>query len=279
MTLLETLSKRFGQARAMISKLLGRDTPLIPLVRMEGMIAPTDRAGGVLNLQRVAKPLNKAFAIQSAPLVAITVNSPGGSPVQSRMIHERIRLLAKQYDKKVLVFCEDVAASGGYMIASAGDEIFADPSSIVGSIGVISAGFGFTEVMTKLGVERRVKTAGKSKSLSDPFLPETDEQKDRMDRLLKAIHAQFITLVETAREGKLNPSMELFDGSVFTGEEAIEAGLIDGIGEARQTLQERYGDDVRIKVLAPPRAGLLSRMTGAAYDTLEQRLIWSRFGL
>lgn len=279
MSVVETLKDYSSKTAAFVTKRLGRDTPIVPLVRMEGVIAASDRTGAGLNLQRVAKLLDKAFAIEKAPVVAISVNSPGGSPVQSRMIHERIRLLAKQKDKKVLVFCEDVAASGGYMIACAGDEVFVDPASIVGSIGVINAGFGFTEVMEKIGVERRVKTAGKSKSLGDPFAPETKEQTKRMDKLLKAIHTQFIALVKDARGDKLNEDKELFDGSVFTGEEGIEAGLVDGIGEVRSVLQDRYGEKVRFKVLAPSRGGLISRLTGAAISQIEHRMAFNRFGL
>ncbi|MEL6437488.1 MAG: S49 family peptidase, partial [Pseudomonadota bacterium] len=159
-----------------LSKLLPKrfrnDVPTVPVVRLQGMIA----AGGstfnpTLSLASCAQNLERAFKMKEAPAVALAVNSPGGSPVQSRLIYKRIRDLAKEHDKEVLVFCEDVAASGGYMIACAGDEVFADPSSIVGSIGVISAGFGFVEAIDKIGVERRVYTAGKNKSTLDPFAP------------------------------------------------------------------------------------------------------------
>ncbi|MEQ8406190.1 MAG: S49 family peptidase [Oceanicaulis sp.] len=275
----ETLTDQARKAGAALRKATGSDVPVVPLVRLDGMIAAGGRNASALNLARVEKLLDKAFAMADAPTVAIAVNSPGGSPVQSRLIHDRIRHLAKKNDKTVLIFCEDVAASGGYMIAAAGDEIFADPASIVGSIGVISASFGFTEAMAKLGVQRRLKTAGKSKSLGDPFSEETDEQKARMTRLMESVHKQFIQLIKDARGDKLNSTMELFDGSVFTGEEAIEAGLIDALGEARSELERRFGDKTRIKVLSPSKGGLLARFMGSAVDVIESRQIWARFGL
>ena len=275
----EAVSDQAGKVLTALQRATGSQVPVVPIVRLEGMISAGGRNASALNLARVEKLLDKAFAMADAPAIALSVNSPGGSPVQSRLIHERIRALAKTNDKTVLVFCEDVAASGGYMIAAAGDEVFADPASIVGSIGVISANFGFTRAMEKLGVERRRKTAGKSKSLGDPFSEETEEQKARLTRLMEQIHAQFIALVKDARGDRLNGDMELFDGSVFTGEEAVEAGLIDGLGEARSELQRRFGEKTRIKVLAPARGGLLARFMGSALDTLESRDAWGRFGV
>lgn len=279
MSVFETITDQLSKAGKALQKATGSEVPVVPLVRLEGMIAAGGRNGAALNLARVEKLLDKAFAMADAPAIAIAVNSPGGSPVQSRLIHERIRHLAKKNEKTVLVFCEDVAASGGYMIAAAGDEIFADPASIVGSIGVISANFGFTEAMAKLGVERRLKTAGKSKSLGDPFSEETEEQKARMTRLMEGIHTQFIQLIKDARGDKLNVDMELFDGSVFTGEEAIPAGLIDGLGEARAELERRFGAKTKIRVLSPAKGGLLARFMGSAVDVMESRQLWARFGL
>lgn len=275
----ETITTQASKAGKAIVKATGSDVPVVPLVRLEGVIAAGGRNAGALSLARVEKLLDKAFAMADAPAVAIAVNSPGGSPVQSRLIHERIRLLAKANEKTVLVFCEDLAASGGYMIAAAGDEIFADPASIVGSIGVINAGFGFTEALEKLGVERRLKTAGKSKVIADPFSEETEDQKARMKRLMEGVHRQFIALIKDARGDRLNADMELFDGSVFTGEEAVAAGLVDGLGEARRELQRRFGDKTKIKLLAPSKGGLLARFMGSAVDTLETRALWGRYGL
>ncbi|MCP2678425.1 S49 family peptidase [Maricaulaceae bacterium NA33B04] len=276
--MIDSVKSRSAKALAGIKKMFGSDAPEVPLVRLEGMIASGGRQGA-LNLARVEKLLEKAFSHNDAPAIAISVNSPGGSPVQSRLIHDRIRALASEKDKTVLVFCEDLAASGGYWIACAGDEIFADPASIVGSIGVINAGFGFTEAMEKLGVERRVKTAGKSKLMADPFSAETDAQKARMEKLLEAIHTQFITHVKERRGDKLDTEVELFDGSVFTGEEGVEVGLVDGLADARTELRKRFGDETRIKTLAPSKGGLLARFAGATVEVLEQRFAWARFGL
>ncbi|MCR9127980.1 MAG: S49 family peptidase [Alphaproteobacteria bacterium] len=279
MSILETFTASMTRAGSHLAKALGSDTVIVPLVRMEGMIAAGGRNQSALNLARVEKLLDKAFAFEDAPAVAISINSPGGSPVQSRLICERIRALAEEKEKPVLVFCEDLAASGGYMIACAGDEIFADPASVVGSIGVISASFGFTGAMERLGVERRIKTAGESKVLSDPFSEETEAQKERMERLLEAVHKQFIALVKARRGDKLNDDLARFDGTIYTGEEAVEAGLIDGLGEARATLRERFGDKTRIKLLAPSRGGLLARFTASAVDVIEARTAWDRFSL
>ena len=276
--MIDSVKSRSAKALAVLKKMFGSDAPQVPLVRLEGMIAAGGRQGA-LNLARVEKLLDKAFSHNDAPAIAISVNSPGGSPVQSRLIHDRIRALATEKDKTVLVFCEDLAASGGYWIACAGDEIFADPASIVGSIGVINAGFGFTEAMEKLGVERRVKTAGKSKLMADPFSAETDAQKARMEKLLEAIHTQFITHVKERRGDKLDTEVELFDGSVFTGEEGVQVGLIDGLADARTELRKRFGDETRIKPLAPSKGGLLARFAGATVEVLEQRFAWARFGL
>ena len=279
MSVLETLTTRLQRGGARLVKALGGDAVMVPLVRMEGMIAPGGRNQTALNLARVEKLLDKAFGFEDAPAVAISVNSPGGSPVQSRLICERIRALAKEKDKPVLVFCEDLAASGGYMIACGGDEIFADPASVIGSIGVISASFGFTGAMERLGVERRIKTAGESKVLADPFSEETDAQKKRMEKLLDAVHSQFIALVKDRRGGKLDGKKAKFDGSIYTGEEAVEAGLIDALGEARAVLRERFGEKTRVKTLAPPKGGLLARFTSSAVDVIEARTAWERFGL
>jgi signal peptide peptidase SppA len=279
MSVFETITTSVKRAGAGLAKALGSDTVVVPLVRLEGMIAAGGRNQSALNLARVEKLLDKAFAMEDAPAIALSINSPGGSPVQSRLICERIRALAEEKEKPVLVFCEDLAASGGYMIACAGDEVFADPASVVGSIGVISASFGFTDAMERLGVERRVKTAGDSKVLSDPFSQETDAQKERMERLLEAVHKQFIALVKARRGDKLDNEKARFDGSIYTGEEAVEAGLIDGLGEARATLRARFGDKTRIKALAPSRGGLLARFTASAVDVIETRTAWDRFGI
>lgn len=263
-----------------------RDPPVIPVVRLEGLIGNRGRLGRGLSLSGLEAPLDKAFAYKRAPAVALVINSPGGAPVQSSLIVRRIRDLAVQHRRPVLAFVEDVAASGGYMLACAGDEIFCDPSSLVGSIGVIGGGFGVAELAAKLGVERRVYTAGVRKNRLDPFGPEQPEDVARYDELLRDIHVAFIDLVKRRRSGKLQEHPLLFEGEVFTGGEAVRLGLVDGFGELRATLRERYGSKVRLKSVAPRRAPFLQRLAGgaseaatlAAIEALELRLAHARLG-
>lgn len=272
-----------------------KDVTVIPVVRLHGAIM----AGGSqfrsnLNIAQAAPLLARAFADKKAPAVAIMVNSPGGSPVQSRLIYKRIRDLAAEKNKKVLVFVEDVAASGGYMIACAGDEIIADPSSVVGSIGVISAGFGFTGLIDKIGVERRVYTAGENKSLLDPFQPENPDDIAYLMELQLDIHKVFIDLVKDSRGSRLKDDPDLFTGRFWTAIRGIELGLVDGLGDLRSTLRDRYGDKVKMRLIAPQRgmfgrrtpgvsAGMaaeaLAGMGEAGLNALDERALWSRYGL
>lgn len=241
--------------------------------------------------------------MKGAPVVALSVNSPGGSPVQSRLIFQRIRQLAEKNKKRVLVFVEDVAASGGYMIAIAGDEIIADESSIVGSIGVVSAGFGFTQAIEKLGVERRVYTSGKNKSMLDPFKPEKKSDIDHLKSLQAEIHTIFIDLVKEARGAQLSDDGDLFTGMFWTGARARELGLVDTCGQMGEVIRERYGDKVELQLVQAKRglfgrsqpgigvvetkdgfagalgAGMAAGLPGALLDATEERALWSRFGL
>lgn len=284
----------------LISRLLPRsmrpEGVTIPVIRLHGTIA----AGGSqfqprLSLASTAGLIEKAFAFKDAPAVAISVNSPGGSPVQSRLIHRRIRDLAREKNKPVLVFVEDVAASGGYMIAAAGDEIVADPSSLVGSIGVISASFGFVELMKKVGVERRVYTAGNNKSVLDPFKPEKKDDVARLKALQLDIHRTFIDLVKERRGSRLKDDPDLFTGLFWTGGGALELGLVDALGDMRSFLKARYGEKTRLKLISPSR-GLFGRLSpftvrgadgariaaGAVeggLDALAEREMWARYGL
>ena len=255
--------------------------PIVPVVRLHGVITAETRPGR-LNIQSVAPLLDRAFRMK-AGTVAIIVNSPGGSPVQSRLIAKRIRDLATESGKRVLVFVEDAAASGGYFIATAGDEIIADPSSIVGSIGVIFAGFGFPRALDKLGIERRVHTAGKNKSTMDPFLPEKSEDIERIKALESDIHQVFIDWVKSRRGSKLAGSDdELFTGEFWSGVRGLELGLIDGLGDLHETLRRRFGDRVRIRVIEPKRGLFQLPRLGLAADiaaALEDRAHWTRLGL
>lgn len=272
--------------------------PVIPVVRLHGTIA----AGGSplrqpLSLASTAGVIEKAFSFKTAPAVAFSVNSPGGSPVQSRLIYKRIRDLATEKNKKVLMFVEDVAASGGYMIAIAGDEIIVDPSSIVGSIGVIAATFGFPELLRKIGVERRVYTAGMNKMTLDPFQEEKPADVERLKSLQLDVHQTFIDMVKDRRAGRLAEDEELFTGLYWTGRRAIELGLADHLGDMRGTLRDRYGADVQLKLITAQRGFLGRRLSpfgiarrdpaeaiaaaaaqGLA-ETLEERALWGRYGL
>ena len=272
-----------------------KDVTVIPVVRLHGAIM----AGGNqfrqnLNIATVAPLLERAFADKRAPAVAVMVNSPGGSPVQSRLIYKRIRDLAEEKNKKVLMFVEDVAASGGYMIACAGDEIIADPSSVVGSIGVISAGFGFTGLIEKIGVERRVYTAGENKSVLDPFKPENPEDIARLKDLQLDIHKVFIDLVKDSRGSRLKEDPDLFTGRFWTGIRGRDMGLVDDLGDLRSTLRARYGDKVRTRLITPQRglfgrrvpgvnsalaSGALAGIGEAGLNVLDERALWSRYGL
>jgi signal peptide peptidase SppA len=273
--------------RNWLQRLLGRGKTVIPVVRLHGVIAAEQRQGR-LNIATVAPLLKRAFAIKSAPAVAIVINSPGGSPVQSRLISKRIRDLADEHSKPVIVFVEDAAASGGYFIAVAGDEIIVDPSSIVGSIGVIVAGFGFVGALEKLGVERRVHTAGNNKSTLDPFLPEKASDIERIKQFELDIHQVFIDHVKAGRAGKLKAADDvLFTGEWWTGMRGVELGLVDAIGDLHETLRTRYGRDIDLKLIEPKRAWLglprigfsASGITGDIAATIEDRAAWARLGL
>ncbi|KQT88034.1 S49 family peptidase [Aurantimonas sp. Leaf443] len=288
-----------NRLRRLLPKRFRKTELRIPTVRMTGAILAT---GGplrsTLSLSSVAGPLEKAFAVKGAPAVAIIVNSPGGSPVQSRLIHRRIRDLAEEHGRPVIVYVEDVAASGGYMIACAGDEIVADPSSIVGSIGVVSGSFGFVEAIGKLGIERRLHTAGRNKATLDPFLPERAEDVEHLKTLQLDVHATFIDLVKARRGARLAETDELFSGLFWSGARGLDLGLVDRIGDLRSDLRARFGPQAKAHLIGAPRglfgfrgrggAGAFTGLdpaslgAGAAREivaTLEERAVWARYGL
>ena len=277
---------------------LRRGVAVVPVVRLSGVIGAVTPLRPGMSLTGVAKTLERAFATKNAKAVALMINSPGGSPVQSRQIYLRIRQLAAEKKLPVLVFVEDVAASGGYMIACAGDEIFCDPSSILGSIGVVGGAFGFQDLIKKIGVERRLYTAGEHKAMLDPFLPENPEDVARVKALQREIHAIFIALVKQSRGGRLKGADHvLFTGEYWAGETSVSLGLADAIGDLRSTLRARYGDKVLTPVIAPATgmlsnllgrrsagAGTLTSLDGIAglpdelISALETRAIWAKFG-
>ena len=277
---------------------LRRGAAVVPVVRLSGLIGAVTPLRPGMSLTGVARTLERAFAMKHARAVALVINSPGGSPVQSRQIYLRIRQLAAEKKLPVLVFVEDVAASGGYMIACAGDEIFCDPSSILGSIGVVGGSFGFQDLIKRIGVERRLYTAGAHKAMLDPFLPENPDDVARVKTLQREIHAIFIALVKQSRGVRLKGADDvLFTGEYWAGETSVSLGLADGIGDLRSILRTRYGDKVLTPVVAPP-SGMLSSLFGrksAGRGTLDQlggvaglpdelisaletRAIWAKFG-
>src|SRR5205085_9183282 len=241
---------------------LRRGIAVVPVVRLSGLIGAVTPLRPGLSLAGLARTLERAFAMKHARAVALVINSPGGSPVQSRQIYLRIRQLAAEKKVPVLAFVEDVAASGGYMIACAADEIFCDPSSILGSIGVVGGSFGFQELIRKIGVERRLYTAGEPKAMLDPFLPENREDVARLKTIQREIHAIFIALVKASRGSRLKGGDDvLFTGEYWAGETSVSLGLADAIGDLRSTLRARYGDKVETPLIAPAR-GMLSGLFG-----------------
>src|SRR5690242_13909263 len=232
---------------------LRRRRAVVPVVRLSGVIGAVTPLRPGMSLAGVARTLERAFAVKNAKAVALVINSPGGSPVQSRQIYLRIRQLAAEKKLPVLVFVEDVAASGGYMIACAGNEIFCDPSSILGSIGVVGGTFGFQELIKKIGVERRLYPSGAHMAMLDPFLPENPDDVSRLKTLQREIHAIFIALVKESRGARLKGADDvLFTGEYWAGETSVSLGLADAIGDLRSTLRGRYGDKVLTPVVAPP---------------------------
>ncbi len=254
--------------------------PVVAVIRLSGVIGTQGR--GALNDATLGPVIEKAFSRGKPDAVALEINSPGGSPVQSSLIGSRIRRLAEDKKVPVIAFVEDVAASGGYWLAAAADEIYADPSSVVGSIGVISASFGAHEFIREHGIERRVHTAGKSKSMLDPFRPEQPEDVARLETLLEDIHSNFIDHVKARRGGKLEEGKDLFSGEIWLAKRATELGLIDGIGHLRPMLKARFGDKVTFRRYGA-RRGLLSRfgmqMVQDAVQGIEERAAFARFGL
>lgn len=266
--------------------------PVVSVIRLSGAIGVSSPLKPGLTLAALASTIERAFETPRAKAVAIQINSPGGSPAQSMMIYKRIRALAEEKELPVYVFTEDVAASGGYMLAVAGDEIYADPSSIIGSIGVVSASFGFTKLIENYGIERRVYTAGTKKATLDPFQPENPEDIERLKLIQKDIHKTFIDLVKGRRGVKIEgKDEELFTGEFWSGNQALKLGLIDGIDDLRSKMREIYGKKVKLKKVEQ-KTGMFSRMRGLTkmglgnetsfaeemLSAVETRALWSRYG-
>ncbi len=259
-----------------------KSPPLVPVIRLQGVISAGGRGSGGLSDAALAPVIERAFRKGRPAAVALAINSPGGSPVQSSLIAARIRRLADDKKLPVHAFVEDVAASGGYWLATAADDIWVDPSSVVGSIGVISAGFGFPALMERHGIERRVHTAGASKSFLDPFRPERPEDVERLQAILEPIHAAFKTQVQSRRGARLQEGRDLFTGEVWVGHQALAPGLADGIGHLVPKLKDLYGPKVRLVPYGVKRPFLqrfAGRLITGALDQIEERGLWARFGL
>jgi signal peptide peptidase SppA len=293
--------------RPLIPKRFRSDIPVVPVVRLSGVIGFSTPLKPGVTVASMARPLERAFNMRNARAVALVINSPGGSPVQSHLIYRRIRQLAEEKQRPVIAFVEDVGASGGYMVACAADEIICDVSSIVGSIGVVGGSFGFPKLMERLGVERRLYTAGEHKASLDPFLPENPDDVARLKALQSEIHQGFIDLVKQSRGVRLKgPEKTLFSGEYWSGTKAIELGLADGIGDLRSTLRARFGDQVMTPLIAAernlfgrarPGVGLSgigldrfgvggfdplshgAELAGGIISALEARALWARYGL
>jgi serine protease SohB len=259
-----------------------KSPPRVAVIRLQGVIAAGGRAGAGLNDAGLAPVIERAFSKGKPKAVALVINSPGGSPVQSALIAARIRRLAVEKKIPVHAFVEDVAASGGYWLATAGDDIWVDQSSVTGSIGVISASFGFPEFLARHGVERRVHTAGKSKSFLDPFRAENPGDVKRLKEILEPIHEAFKAQVSERRGGKLPADRDLFTGEVWVGQAAVDVGLVDGVAHLVPKLKALYGDKVRMVPYGIKRSlfqRFSGRILGEAMDQIEERALWARFGL
>lgn len=277
--LMDRLAVRLGLPRA----------PIVPVVRLQGTIGRTGPGRGGISLASMSPALDRAFGWPGAKAVALSINSPGGSAAQSALVARRIRDLSTAKKLPVLAFVEDVAASGGYWLAVAADEIHVNEASLVGSIGVIAAAFGFTEAIAKLGIDRRVHTAGDRKSLWDPFLPEKPEDVARLRAIQAELHRVFQDEVRARRGDRLKGTPEeLFSGEIWVGAQAVTLGLADQVGELRATLRARFGEGVRLPIVNPTRRGWRSRLrlgsaaedwVDAALDAAESRAAWMRYGL
>lgn len=284
----------FERLRALLPGRLRKRNPRVAVVRLSGTIGAVSPLRPGLSIASVAGSLERAFSLPGVKAVALVINSPGGSPAQSHLIHRRIRALAEEKSVPVVAFVEDVAASGGYMIACAADEIIADPTSIVGSIGVVSAGFGFPGLLEKLGIERRVHTIGEAKAMLDPFRPEDPADIERLKRIQADVQALFTELVSSRRPG-LPAGESLFTGAVWTGRQALPLGLVDALGDIRTTMRARFGEKVDLVPIAEAKGGLLSRilrrgapgkigeavsaLPAEALAALEERGAFARYGL
>jgi signal peptide peptidase SppA len=275
-----------------LKNLICKKSTNIAVINLHGVIGKGGKLEQGINIENVNPILEKAFETKGAKAVAINVNSPGGSPVQSELIYTRIKELSAEKKIPVFTFAQDVAASGGYFILLAGEEIFAHNASIVGSIGVISAGFGFEDLIKKIGVERRIYAQGKNKAVLDPFSPENPESIEILKSAQRDVFESFKDLVRQNRREKLKESDDyLFNGAFWSGKKAVELGLVDAIGDMRNVMKNKFGDKVKFINIEPKKKGFIkellaskfgefnSNLAGNLVDKIEEKGIWARFGL
>jgi signal peptide peptidase SppA len=259
----------------------------IPTLRLSGVIGQAGFMRSGLSITSLDKLIDKLFADKKSPAVALIINSPGGSPTQSSLIANKIIKKSKEKNKKVISFVEDVAASGGYWLACASDEIYIDTNSILGSIGVISPGFGFVELIKKIGIERRIYTSGKSKSFLDPFKEEKEEDIIRLKNIQEQIHENFISYVKNRRGSKIQEKNfdEVFSGLFWVGKKAIDLGLADGLGSIYDIIQQRFGKKAKIKIIDQKKSFIQRKLSSSLLDSeaimqkIEEKAMWSKFGL
>jgi signal peptide peptidase SppA len=259
----------------------------IPTLRLSGVIGQAGFMRSGLNISSLDQLIDKLFSNKKSPAVALIINSPGGSPTQSSLIAEKLIKKSKEKNKKIIAFVEDVAASGGYWLACASDEIYIDTNSILGSIGVISPGFGFVELIKKIGIERRVYTSGKSKSFLDPFKVAKEDDIERLQSIQEQIHENFIEYVKKRRGSKINEKdfNEVFSGLFWVGKKAINLGLADGLGSIYDIIEQKFGKKAKIKFIDQKKSFIQKRLSASLLDTdalihkIEEKTLWSRFGL
>ena len=281
-----------SRLRALLPRRWRTKRPRVAVIRLNGVIGAASPLRAGLSIGGLADSLERAFTMPDIAAVALVINSPGGAPAQSHLIHQRIRALATEKNLPVLAFVEDVAASGGYMIACAADEIIADPMSLVGSIGVVSAGFGFDRLIDRIGIERRVHTQGEAKAMLDPFRPEDPVDVARLKVIQAEVQALFAALVSGRRPGLAPNGENLFTGAVWTGGQALPLGLVDALGDARSTLRARYGEKVELVLVSEKKGSLIARilrrttpggtataLAGEVLGAIEARAAFARYGV
>ncbi|CAA14855.1 POSSIBLE PROTEASE SOHB (sohB) [Rickettsia prowazekii str. Madrid E] len=283
--------RQISKLDQLFASVFGDSKEVVAVLRLSGVIGKVSTMQSGLTLESLNELIEKTFKIKKLKALCLIINSPGGSPVQSELIAKRIRDLAKENKIKVYSFIEDMAASGGYWLACSGDQIYALPSSVIGSIGVVSSGFGFHEAINKLGIERRVYTEGKNKAVLDPFKPINKDDLKIIKDLQKQVYEHFVEYVKNRRAGKLTQQDEiLFNGEFWAGQTALDYGLIDGIGDMYSVIKEKFGDNIKFQYLCAKQPWLKKKLgmrskiliedlVNTVIDTIENKIITDKFNM